>query len=102
MCGLFSTFSCGESVLSIFKSFSGSFTLMCMLSACIHGEVSLGSSYATILPRSPKYTFDILYFVFSLFHVFTIYDYFLFITKLDLNVAEPIIRSNLESYYGSD
>ena len=36
-CGLFSTFSCGESVLPVFRLFSGLFPLMWGLSRCIHG-----------------------------------------------------------------
>ena len=36
-CGLFSIFSCGESALPIFRLFSGLFTLMWVLSSCIHG-----------------------------------------------------------------
>ena len=38
-CGLFSTFSCGESVLEGFGLFSGLFTVMWMLCICICGMI---------------------------------------------------------------
>lgn len=56
-CGLFSIFSCRESVLVVVGSFLGLFTLMWVLANVSWDKVSLGSFSSTIFLRSHCHTF---------------------------------------------